>query len=185
VTRASVSGALALGVMLLAACGLLPVVQDPEQPMGPIRGMELDMQPVGPVVEIGRGESVGISWRYTVHESALGTCTSVESDGQVGGTSCGGTLGPEPPGAVLSLMSWGTSTGFPSTVEGFAAEEVATAWIRLETGGRAPATLMSLEPVGMDGQLFYAVIPAGQGLNEVVALDEQGEVLATEPLDHP
>ena len=185
--RSSVWLASALvGITALAAgCGLVPGLQEPAPPrFGPMGGDE-DLQPIGPVVEIGRGESLGISWRYSVHESAIGTCTTVESDGQLGGMSCGGALGPEPPGGALGVMSVGSGTGSPSTVDGFAADEVAEVWIRLENGGRVQAALMPLAPAGMQGHMFYAVVPAGRAMREVVALGEDGEELASQPLDHP
>jgi hypothetical protein len=46
-------GAIALG-MVLGACGLMPRVE----PIQPGIGGDEDLEPIGPVVEIGRGQSV-------------------------------------------------------------------------------------------------------------------------------
>ena len=82
-------------------------------------------EPIGPVTEIGRGESLGVPWRFWVYDSTLGMCTRLELDGGGGGESCGGTLGADPAAGPIGVMSVGTGTGTPSSVEGFASDEVA------------------------------------------------------------
>jgi len=135
------------------------------------------VKPVGPVVEIGRGVSAGIAWRYSVYESRLGMCTRAELNGREGGLNCGITFGAEPPGGAIGLMGVGTSTGMPSQVEGFASDEVAAVWIETDAG-RVPATIMSLGPAGQAGQFFFALIPERRSLEEAVAVDAGGGELA-------
>ncbi len=108
-------------------------------------------EPIGPVTEIGRGASLGVSWRLWVYDSTLGMCTRLELDGG-GGESCGGTLGADPAAGPIGVMSVGTGTGTPSSVEGFASVGVAAVWIETNAG-RVHATLMSLGAVGLNGQM--------------------------------
>jgi len=139
--------------------------------------------PTGPMIEIGRGQSLGIGWRYLVYESAEGTCTVVEQDGG-GGGGCGGEVGPGPGSSAIGLMSMGSGTGSPTTVEGFATDEVAEVWIERADGERVRAELMSLAPAGKEGAIFLAFVPEGR-LRQVVALSATGETIASEPLDNP
>ncbi len=130
----------------IAGCAL-PGLQP--EPMPTAMGMP---EPIAPVTEIGRGESLGVPWRFWVYDSTLGMCTALELDGRGGGGSCGGTLGADPAAGPIGVMSVGTGTGTPSSVEGFASDEAAAVWIETNAG-RVQATLMSLGPAGLNGQM--------------------------------
>ncbi len=130
-------------------------------------------EPIGPVIEIGRGESLGVPWRFWVYDSTLGMCTRLELDGGGGGESCGGTLGADPAAGPIGVMSVGTGTGTPSSVEGFASDEAAAVWIETNAG-RVQATLMSLSPVGLNGQMFIALVPGDRRMDAAVAVDADG-----------
>jgi hypothetical protein len=161
---------------VLSACGfLLPQPGPGELP-----------EPIGPVVEIGRGESLGIQWRYSVYDSDMGFCTRIETDGGAGGSGCGGAApGSDPAGGAIQLISFGTGTGSPSSIEGYASDEVAEVWIEVEGGARVAATLMPLAPAGLDGQLWLAYVPEGLELEEAVAIGADGEVLGRQPVNGP
>jgi hypothetical protein len=174
---AAVSTLLAVG---LAGCGLL----GPEvRPVDPVGNMP---QPIGPKVEIGRGESLGIAWRYVVYQSDVGICTEVQLGSGGSSSSCGGAPpGQGQAGSAIALMGISSGTGSPTTIEGFATDEVEEVWIELTDGDRVPATLMALAPAGVDGQVWLAYVPAGRLLQQVVAIGADGDVLAEEPLDNP
>ena len=160
---------------LLSACAFPGL--EPERPA--------DMpEAIGPVVELGRGESLGVAWRYSILESTEGTCTRVEMQAALGATeSCGGVIGNQ--GAEsISLMGVGTGTGMPSQVEGFAAEEVAAVWIETDAG-RVPVTLMSLEPAGLDGQVFFGLVPGDRRMRVAVAADAAGQELGRVSIEAP
>lgn len=139
---------------------------------------------VGPVIEIGRGESLGVAWRYSVYESTMGVCVRLELAAGGEGVSCGGGLGVDQARGAISLMGVGSGTGTPSQVEGFATDEVAAVWIETN-GGRVPATLMSLGPAGLDGQIFLALIPGDRMMEAAVAIDAEGNELGRSAIDGP
>jgi len=169
---AAVSGLLAIGI---AGCGLLGAEVRPD----PAGNMP---QPIGPKIEIGRGESLGVVWRYVVYQSDMGLCTEVELGSGTSSGCGGGPPGPEP-GSAIGLMSIGSATGAPTTIEGFAADDVEEVWIELQDGDRVSATLMPLARAGMDGQVWLAFVPDGRRLQQVVAIGADGDVLGEESLD--
>ena len=174
---APVSGLLAV---CLAGCGLLGPEVRPIEPVGNMP------QPIGPKIEIGRGESLGIAWRYVVYQSDVGPCTEVQLGSGGSNSSCGGAPpNPGQAGSSIALMGIGTGTASPTTIEGFATDEVEEVWIELADGDRVPATLMALAPAGMDGQVWLAYVPEGRLLQQVVAIGPDGDVLAEQPLDNP
>lgn len=131
----------------LAGCGFFGPEVRPIDPVGELP------EPIGPVVEIGRGESLGVTWRYLVFESAMGFCTEIELAGGPGSASCGGDApGPEPAGSALGLMSVGSATGSPTAIEGFATDEVEDVSIELQDGGRVQASLMPLRLRALAGR---------------------------------
>ncbi len=161
---------------LLAACAFPAFEPDPVPPEAQ------PPQPVGPVIEIGRGESSGVAWRYSFYESDMGACTRLETAHAGLGESCGGSVGPGI--EAMSLASVGTSTGAPSVVEGFASDDVAAVWIETDAG-RVPATLMSLAPAGLEGQAFVAFVPEARRMQEVVAADADGREVGRSSIDAP
>ena len=111
-------------------------------------------------------------------------CTLLELDGGGGGESCGGTLGADPAAGPIGVMSVGTGTGTPSSVEGFASDEVAAVWIETNAG-RVQATLMSLGPVGLDGQMFIALVPGDRRMDAAVAVGADGGELGRSDIVGP
>ena len=165
-----------LATLVLAGCSFLNPQpgQDPAVP-----GMDEDTAPLGPVVEVGRGQTVRGEFRYLVWESRLGTCTRVEFADGDGPMSCGGTLRSL---QSVELSSFGGGTG-GWDVEGRARDEVAEVWLDVETGARVPVPLLSLARAGLDGQVFYTAVAEEMRPVRLVALDADGEVIAEVPID--
>ena len=139
---------------------------------------------IGPVVELGRGQSLGVAWRYSIYESTMGLCTRVEMEAVIGTSeSCGVTIGDEAAGPI-SVMAVGTGTGVPSQVEGYATDVVREVWIDTDAGP-VPATLMSLEPGSMDGQVFFALVPGDRHIRDAVAVDASGQEVGRAAVDAP
>jgi hypothetical protein len=175
---------LALSVCALATTGCSLILGEPlgGAPAQPPEGMP---PAIGPTVEIGRGESLGIGWRYLVYESEMGTCTVVEQGPDMRGGGCGGALGPAPGSSAIGLSSVGSSTGSPTTIEGFATDEVNEVWIEVADGEPVRAELMSLAPAEREGAIFLAFVPEGLRLVQVVGLGDAGQVVDEEPLTNP
>lgn len=168
--------ALLLVAMLLAGCGFLQPLpnQDPAAP-----GMADDTAPIGPVVEVGRGETVHGEFRYLVWESRMGTCTKVEYADDDGPMSCGGTLR-----RLLSIELSGVGGGTGGwDVEGLASDEIAELWLHAENGARVPVPLLPLATVGHDGQVFYTAVAEEMRPVRLVGLDADGEVIAEVPIE--
>ncbi len=163
--------------MLLAGCGLMPQVE----PVRPDPGGDADIQPIGPVVEIGQGHGpTNGPWRYEIYESRIGTCTRVvfEERGGEGPLGCGGTLALEPPGAAISLMSYGSSSDSGWSIEGIASDDVAEVWVELRNGARvAAAPLMPLEQVDLSGKLFYVEAGIEREPVRLVAVGSDGAIV--------
>lgn len=169
---------LAFAAIVLGGCNILaPQVR-------PVPGDDpaMDIAPIGPTIELGSGEALGIRWRYLIWESRMGTCTSLELAAGGGGTSCGGEVGRIPPGAAATLSGIGSGTGMPTTIEGFATGEVAAIVIETRQGDRVPATLMSLAPAGADGQAFVALVPSDRSPVRMVALGGRGDEIGSEEI---
>lgn len=147
--------------------------------------IEPDLEPIGPVVEIGRGQDMGVAWRFSVYESRIGTCTRIEHAGRGSGgpMSCAGSLAPGPGEGPVALLGFGGGSDGPWDFVGFARDDVARVWIELGAGTRHPATLMSLEPIGQAGQIFYTLVPGDRGFSHVMGFDAAGVELASVPID--
>ena len=172
-----------LGILAvaLASCGLAGFGQARDEPAPGAP------EPVGPIVEIGRGQGDGFSWRYSIYESTLGTCTRLETDGALAGgagESCGGIIGIGAGDGPLTLAGVGTGTNLPTQIEGFATEAVAEVWIETDQGPVA-AAMMALGVVDLEGQAFIAFVPPGQDVGDAVALDAAGEEIGRAPVDLP
>jgi hypothetical protein len=171
-----------LGVLAvaLASCGLAGLGQSRNDPPPDAP------QPIGPIVEIGRGQEDGFSWQYSVYESTMGTCTRLEMDGAQGGgasESCG-IIGLGGGDGSLTIGGVGTGTNMPTQIDGFATDEVAEIWIETDQGPVA-ASMMALGIVDMEGQAFIAFVPGGRQIGDVVALDADGSEIGRESVDLP
>jgi hypothetical protein len=183
--RRPVMAVAAAAVLLgLAGCDLVGIGQ-PGGRMEPAIEGPAELQPIGPVVELGHGEAFGIAWRYSVHESRMGWCTTLDLEGGSGGSGCGGELGVQANGGPIALSGMSSGTGSPTVLEGFAADEVRAVVVETRDGGRFPATLMSLAPVNVGGQVFIVLVPGDRTPQRLVALDAAGGELGSQAVDAP
>lgn len=166
-------GGLVLLTLVLAGCGLLPMAE----PAAPMVGRE---RKVGPTIELGRGTTLGVDWRYSVYPSDIGWCTQIDhGPGAGGGSACGGQLIATGP---LTLTGAGSGSEIPNYVEGIASNDVAAVWAERADGERAPAILMSLAPAGFDGQVVVAWLPPDNDWERIVAVGADGTELGREAI---
>ena len=169
---------------VLVGCGLVPGLGDEEQGPAGIEPSDAILQPIGPVVVIGRGVgAVNGPWRYEVFNTEIGTCTHVVFEsGEWGETNCPVSLHLDPFPAAITLQSY-SSDGQGWRVHGMVSDEVAAAWIELAGGERVIAgPLMPTADVGGLGRVFYVEIPDGGVPVSAVAADDDGEVLDEKPM---
>jgi len=169
-----------LAAALLAGCNFLQPQPVRDPPTGP--GMEEDIAPIGPVVELGRGETVHGEFQYLVWESRLGTCTKIEYAEMDGPMGCGGSL--DRGGEAVALSGFGGGTG-GWDVEGRASDEVAELWLQVANGARVPVSLLSLAPAGVEGQVFYTAVGEEMRPLRLIGLDAEGAVLAEVAIPPP
>ncbi len=180
-TRA-LGAALAFALVgLLAACALARV-EEPDAgaiPDGPLVAMGADAS--GPVVELGRGRTQGIGWRYAVYEIADGWCTQLET-ASLSSSGCGDLFFPRDEGSPFGTVSHGDSTVGPAAVDGVVTGDVSAVVVETTTGNRLPTTLMPLDAAGLEGHAFVGFVPARVSPRAVIALGPDGEVLGTREL---
>jgi hypothetical protein len=131
---------------LAAGCGIATMDQrDPaEIPAGPlVAGSDA----TGPIVELGRGRTLGIGWRYAIYPSADGWCTQLEMT-SVSSSGCGDLLPPE--GIAFGSVGSGALSEGPTPVEGIVSAEVAEVWLVTSSGQRIETTLMPLAKAGVE-----------------------------------
>ena len=161
---------LLLPMLVLAGCGLLPM----GGPQPVIEGLERS----GPTIELGRGTTMGVEWRYSVYPSNIGWCTQVDHE-HGGGSACGGQLMVTGP---LTLTGGGAGSNIPNYVEGIASDDVAAVWAERADGERAPAILMSLAPARFEGQMVIAWFSPDEDWESLVALAADGTELGRQPI---
>lgn len=161
-----------VAMIVLGGCVVTPV-ETPDPAAIPSGSLEANGPPaIGPIIELGSGTTAGIGWRYAAYESDDGWCTQLETQA-VTETGCGQLL-PEEEAAFGSV-----SHGDP-IVHGVVSADTATVWLLTESGIRvAFATLMPLEPAGLEGQAFVGIAAAGTELTHVMAVKLNGEILET------
>ena len=168
----------ALGLMLMAIAGCTAVrVETPDPaaiPDGPLEAQGADA--TGPVVELGSGVSEGLGWRYSMYPTGDDWCTQLETGGVVV-AGCGAIM-PEGDNAFGSVSHGEPASGV-APIDGIVTEETATVWLLADDGRRMPATLMPLDPAGLEGQAFVAFVPADTTITHLLALAFSGEVLET------
>ena len=164
-------GLLVLAVGVLTGCQIFEV-EPPDPASIPAGSIEPEGgTATGPAVEVGSGVSSGIGWRYAVFPSADGWCTQLETVA-VMSAGCGDVL-PEAGKAFGSVSHSG------SIVDGIVTEETATVFLIINGLGRTPATLMSLEDAGLEGQAFVGIAAADANVTHVQAVKFNGDVLET------
>ena len=165
--------------LVLGACSVASVeTPDPAAiPSGslvPLGGEEA----TGPIVELGSGQAEGLGWRYSIYPAGDAWCTQLEMGSQAAG-GCGDLL----PAGDAAFGAVGASTMGPDdvqVVEGIASEDTFTVWlIENASQRRFPATLMPLDPAGLDGVAFLGIAPEGMTVTHVQALARSGEILET------
>jgi hypothetical protein len=160
----------------LAGCSVASV-ETPDPAAIPTASLEAHgPAATGPIVELGSDVTLEHGWRYGVYPSDEGWCTQLET-GPATTTGCGEIL-PEEGRAFGSVGSNDPAADGVTIVEGITTAETATVWLVVE-GGRVPATLMSLEPAGLEGQGFVGFAPPGITVTHVMAVAFNGEVLET------
>ena len=144
--------------------------------------MDDDTAPIGPVVELGEGQTERGEFRYVVWESRMGTCRKIEFADEDGPINCGGSL--ERGHEVVSLSSFGGGTG-GWDVEGLASDEVAELWLDTANGARVAVPLISAAKAGMEGQVFYAAVREEKRPIRLIGLDAAGAVVADVAMPQP
>jgi hypothetical protein len=161
---------------LVSACAIA-TVETPDPAAIPTGSLEVrGPEPTGPVVEVGSDNTLGYGWRYAVYPSDDGWCTQLET-GIVTTTGCGEIL-PAGGRAFGSVAVGDPLPGGETIVDGITSPETATVWL-IADAGRLPATLMSLEEAGLDGQAFVGFLPPDVAITHVMAVAFNGEVLET------
>jgi hypothetical protein len=163
-------------ILVLAGCGIwLPA--DPGQvPDGPIQPRQGVPRPIGPIVELGRGQIAGVGWRYAAYQSNDGPCLILETAS--GSSSSCGPLDME----VSVFAGLGVSHGEVMTIDGAVADHVAAVMIETADGRRFPARLLSLQPAGIDGQVLLAMLPGDVPLRAALAIDAQDQLIEAHDL---
>ena len=168
----------AVALALVAIAGCTPVVVETPDPAaipdGPLEAQGADA--TGPVVELGTGVSEGLGWRYSIYPSGDEWCTQLETAGVV--VSGCGAIQPEGDDAFGSVSHGEPAPGvFP--IDGIVTAEIFTVSLIADDGRRLPATLMPLEPAGLEGKGFVAFVPPDTTITHLQALAMSGEILQT------
>ena len=169
--------ALALMLVAITGCTAVPVeTRDPAAiPDGPLEAMGDDA--TGPVVELGSDVSEGLGWRYAIYPSGDDWCTQLEMV-EFTAAGCGDILPVD--GAAFGSVGRGEHRSNGVTpIEGIVTAEIFTVSLIADDGRRMPATLMSLEPAGLEGQAFVVFVPPDTIITHLQALAMSGEVLET------
>jgi hypothetical protein len=177
---ADMRGAAAALVVALAlgACSIASVeTPDPAAiPSGSLVPLAEDA--TGPVVELGSGQAEGLGWRYSIYPSGDTWCTQMEMAASTA-SGCGDLL-PAGDAAFGSVAVETMDPGSVRVVEGLASEATFTVWlVENESQRRFPATLMPLDPAGLDGVAFVGIPPAEMNPTHVQAMARSGEILQT------
>jgi hypothetical protein len=165
-----------LGVALLG-CNAEPA-ETPDPAAIPSGSLEAQgAEATGPIIELGTGVSEGTGWRFAIYESDDGWCTQVETV-IVAETGCGDILPAE--GETFGSYAVGEELSNGVTaVQGIVTDEVATVWILLADGRRAPAEPFALADAGLTGKAFLRIIPADLVVTHLQAVAMSGEILDT------
>ncbi len=161
---------------VVSGCGLTRFEDrdSAEIPDGPLEA--IGAEATGPVIELGRGQTLGTGWRYAIFESADGWCTQLEM-ASFTSTGCGDP-GPQEGHAFAGIGSGSSSDG-AVPFEGIVGPEVAEVWLTTPSGERIETRLMSLADTGLEGSAFVGFAPSDAGVNAAVALDAEGRELET------
>lgn len=134
-------------------------------------------EPTGEVVELGGAQALDIGWRYAIYPSADGWCTQLETT-VLTSAACGDPL-PKGDAAFGGVSAGQLEPNGIRTFDGLVTSETATVWLIGEGGLRAPATLMSAEPAGLDALAFVGFAPADVTVTHLQAVAMNGDVLET------
>jgi hypothetical protein len=165
-------------VTALAACSIASV-ETPDPAAIPSSSLTaLDQDATGPPVALGSSNADGIGWRYAVYPAGEGWCTQLEVAGAVA-TTCGELL----PTGNPAFGGVGVNRIGPDdrqVIDGIASEDTFTVWlIENDSQRRVPATLLPLDPAGLEGVAFVGVVPGDMTVTHVQAMAASGEILET------
>jgi hypothetical protein len=168
---------LAAGVLVIcAACTLTPV-ETPDPAAIPTGPLPSPSDATGPVVELGSNVMEGRGWRYLIYPTGEDWCLMIETVG-VSSAGCGDVLPAE--GEVFGTWGSGTELGGGVTaIDGIVSDDVATVWLVLENGARAPAQMLPLDEAGLNGTAFLRLVPGDVVVTHLQAVAMSGEILET------
>ena len=168
---------MALALVTLTGCTAVRVeTPDPAAiPDGPLEAM--GGEATGQVVELGSGVSEGLGWRYAIYPSGDEWCTQLEMI-EFTAAGCGDLL-PADDAAFGSVGRGEARANGVTPIDGIVTAEIVTVSLIAEDGRRMPATLMPLEPAGLEGQAFVAFVPPDITITHLQALVISGEILQT------
>jgi hypothetical protein len=164
-------------VIALAGCNGAPAeTPDPAAiPDGPLEAR--DVEATGPIVELGANVMEGIGWRYAIFPSELGWCTQLET--VTGATVRCGAVEPAGDESFVRYEAGVEVRDGVTAIEGIVGDDVATVWLTLAGGARAPALLMPLEEADLAGQAFLRLVPPDVVVTHLQAVALSGEILET------
>ena len=164
--------------LALAACSIA-VVQTPDPAAIPSGSLVAGGEDAtGPVVELGSSNVEGIGWRYSIYPSGESWCAQLELAG-VMSTGCGDVL-PQGDAAIGGVSVNDAQPGGRQVIDGIASEETFTVWlIENDSQRRFPATLLPLDPAGLEGVAFVGIVPEEMTATHVQAMASSGEILET------
>jgi hypothetical protein len=162
---------------VVGGCAIASVEEaDPARiPDGPLQAQGADA--TGPIVELGRGRSLGIGWRYAVYASGEGWCTQLELT-SFSSSGCGDLVPPEG-SAFGSVSTNGAPSEMVTPADGIVSADVAEVWLETSTGQRIRAMLMPLAEAGLEGSAFIGFAPAGSIVRTATAIGADGQELET------
>lgn len=172
--RAARSALALVAAAAVTSCGVLP----PPDAAVPIESLELEPRriqgdvataPRGAAMELLSGVVDGGRLAVVAQRDADGLCLAAW--GADGGSMCG-ALPDWEIGRIGPTMVFGEDEP-PFRVMGFAAPEVAEVVLELEGDRRARATLVSLDPIGVEGSAFIVHVATADA-HGLVGLDEDG-----------
>jgi hypothetical protein len=123
--------------------------------------------------QVPSGQVAGNAFQFTAYQVAGGVCVEL-TYGNSGGGSCGDLPAV---GSGFGMVGSGNEADIPDEVWGVVSEHASSVAIETEAGPPAQAFLLSLDPIGLHDQLFFAFLPVGSTPRAVVASGEDGSLI--------
>jgi hypothetical protein len=175
--RGRAPASLAVAV-LLASCSVVST-ETPDPAAIPSSSLAaIDREATGSVIELGSSNAEGIGWRYSVYPAGDEWCTQLELAN--GASSVCGDLLPPEAAAFGPVSVTDVGPDERQVIDGVVSAETFTVWlIENDSQRRFPATLMPLDPAGLDGVAFLGIAPEEMTVTHIQAMARSGEVLET------